>query len=139
MEYKRFNNKIVARIDKGEEILTQLLSIAEKEKIKLAAVSAIGATDNFTVGVFKTFEKQYVSHDFTGDYEILSLAGIVTSMNGKPYVHAHMTAAGEGAAVVGGHLNRAIVSVTCEAVINIIEGTVDRQYNDELGINLLKF
>ena len=30
MEYKRFNNKIIARIDKGEEILEQIKNIALK-------------------------------------------------------------------------------------------------------------
>ena len=35
MEYRRFNNTIVARIDKGEEILEQIKAIALKEKIKL--------------------------------------------------------------------------------------------------------
>ena len=57
MEYRRFNNTIVARIDKGEEILSQIKEIALKENIKLANVNALGATNNFVVGVFKTAEK----------------------------------------------------------------------------------
>ena len=60
MEYKKFNNKIVARIDKGEEILKQIKEIALKENIKLASVRALGATNNFTVGVFKTEEKNII-------------------------------------------------------------------------------
>ena len=39
MEYKRFNNVIVARIDKGEEILDKIKEISLKENIKLANVN----------------------------------------------------------------------------------------------------
>ena len=40
MEYKRFNNTIVARIDKDEEIVTKLHNIAIKENIKYGNQSA---------------------------------------------------------------------------------------------------
>ena len=43
MEYKRFGNTIVARIDKGEEILDKVKEIALKENIKLATINALGA------------------------------------------------------------------------------------------------
>ena len=51
MDYRRFGDRIIARIDKGEEIHEQLKSIALRENIKLAEVSALGAVDDFTVGV----------------------------------------------------------------------------------------
>ena len=41
--------------------------------------------------------------------------------------------------VFGGHLNKAIVSATCEMVISIIEGNVDRYFDEEIGLNLFKF
>ena len=41
MEYRKFDNIIVARIDKDEEILEQLRVIAIKENIKLAGVQAL--------------------------------------------------------------------------------------------------
>lgn len=53
MEYRRFDNTIVARIDKGEEILDQVKEIALKEEIKLASIQALGAISQFTAGVFR--------------------------------------------------------------------------------------
>ena len=44
MEYRRFDNTIVARIDRGEEVLEQVAAIAQAEQIKLASVQALGAT-----------------------------------------------------------------------------------------------
>ena len=38
MEYRKFDNIIIARIDKGEEILEQLKAIAITENIKLAVL-----------------------------------------------------------------------------------------------------
>ena len=139
MEYRKFNNTIVARIDKGEEILDKIKEIANKENIKLANINALGATNDFTVGVFKTAEKKYYSNNFTGDFEIVSLTGTINTMNGEFYSHIHMSAGNDKGEVFGGHLNKAIVSATCEMIINIIDGTVDRVFNDEIGLNLFKF
>ena len=50
-----------------------------------------------------------------------------------------MSAGDEKGHVFGGHLNRAVVSATCEMVINVIDGSVDRKFSDEIGLNLLKF
>lgn len=139
MDYRRFKNTIVCRIDKGEEILEIIKEIALKENIKLANITALGATNDFTVGVFKTEEKKYYSNEFRGDFEIVSLTGTINTMNGEFYTHIHMSAGNDKGEVFGGHLNRAIVSATCEMVINIIDGVVDRDFNDEIGLNLFKF
>ncbi|MBS5794322.1 MAG: DNA-binding protein [Clostridiales bacterium] len=139
MEYRKFENTIIARIDKGEEIIDQIKEIAIKEEIKLASIQALGAVGQFTIGVFKTDEKQYLSNEFNGDFEIVSLTGTINTMDNKFYCHLHMSVGNEKGEVFGGHLNRAIVSATCEMVITIISGIVDRYYDEEVGLNLLKF
>ena len=139
MEYKRFENTVFARIDKGEEIVETLKTICEKEDITLAYVNAIGAVGDFTVGVFKTAEKQYDSNRFQGDFEIVSLSGSVTQMNGAHYSHLHMSAGDREGRVWGGHLNRAVVSATCEMVVRILDGHVGRAFSPEIGLNLLAF
>lgn len=139
MDYRKFNHAIIARIDKGEEVLDKLKEIALQENVKLASVSALGATNDFTVGVFKTTEKKYYSNVFTGDFEIVSLTGTINTMDGEFYAHIHMSAGNDKGQVFGGHLNRAIVSATCEVVINIIDGEVDRYFDEGIGLNLYQF
>lgn len=139
MEYRKFDDKIVVRIDKGEEIIEKIKEIALKENIKLANINALGATNDFTVGVYKVDEKKYYSNEFKGNFEIVSLTGTINTMNGEFYTHIHMSAGNGKGEVFGGHLNRAIVSATCELIINIIDGKVDRYYDEEIGLNLFKF
>ena len=86
-----------------------------------------------------TVEKKYCSNVFQGDHEIVSLTGTINTMNGEYYSHIHMSAANVKGEVVGGHLNRAIVSVTCEMIITIISGRVDRKRDENIGINLFEF
>ena len=139
MEYRRFKDTLIVRIDKGEEITEQVRVIAEREKIKLAAVEALGAVNDFTVGVFNTEEKQYYANRFQGPYEIVSLTGTISTKDGAFYQHLHMSAGDEKGAVFGGHLNSARVSATCEMVIRVIDGAVDRQMSEEIGLNLFRF
>ena len=139
MEYRRFNHTIVARIDRGEEILAQIKELALKENIKLAHVSALGATNDFTVGVYKVNEKKYYKNHFVGDFEIVSLTGTINTMNHEFYTHIHMSAGNDSGEVFGGHLNEAVVSATCEMVITIIDGEVERFLDDETGLNLFLF
>ena len=139
MEYRRFDHTIVARLDKGEEILEQVKTIALQEHITLATVQALGAINAFTVGVFYTDEKEYHAHAFTGHFEIVSLSGTINTMDGDFYSHLHMSAGNEKGQVFGGHLNRAIISATCEMVITILDGTVDWKFDPDIGLNLFDF
>ena len=139
MQYKRFGDTILARFDKGEEILEQLQKVAEAEGILLAEISALGAVNDFTVGVYNTAEKKYYANHFEGAFEIVSLTGTVSTMNGAYYAHLHMSAGNDKGEVFGGHLNRALISATCEMVIRVIDGTVDRAFSEEIGLNLFRF
>lgn len=139
MEYKRFENDIIVRIDKGEEIINKMLEVCQRENIKLANVSAIGATNEFEVGLFHTDVKKYESKVYKGDFEIVSFEGSITIKDGKLYNHIHMSAADSENKVYGGHLNYAKVSATCEMIIHIINGTIEREFNEEIGLNLFKF
>ncbi|MBO4873273.1 MAG: DNA-binding protein [Lachnospiraceae bacterium] len=138
MQYKRFGDTIFVRFDKGEEILEQLQKVAAAEEIRLAEISALGAVKEFTVGVFNTEEKKFYGNHFEGVFEIVSLTGTISTMKGAYYAHLHMSAGNEKGEVFGGHLSRAVISATGEMVIRVIDGQIDRYYDEEIGLNLFK-
>ena len=109
-----------------------------EEGVWTAQVTAIGAISHFTVSLFKTASKKYVSTDYSGNYEIVSLLGNVTSMSNRFYAHLHMSAVGKEG-IVGGHLVSAVVSSTVEMIIDVIDGKVERKRNPVVGLNTLKF
>ncbi|MBQ6560374.1 MAG: DNA-binding protein [Erysipelotrichaceae bacterium] len=139
MEYKRFDKVIVVRMDRGEEIVEKLKELALKENVRLANINALGAVDDFTVGAYDVKEQKYNSNRFQGVYEIVSLTGSINTMNDEYYSHLHMSAADETGKTVGGHLNEAHISATCEMFVWLIDGEVDRYKDEETGLNLFRF
>ena len=140
MEYRKFPQGYVMRLDPGEEIVEQLTALAERENVRLGCVSALGAANDVTIGIFSTGEKQYYSRRYQGDFEISALVGSVTRMEGKPYLHLHITI---GNPVTGevhaGHLTSCTISATLELFLQVWDGQVDRQFSDRVGLNLFRF
>lgn len=139
MQYRRTENTVVLRLDPGDEITASILSLAEKENITAASFTGIGAANDLSVGVFDTGKKAYARFDLAGDMEISNLTGNVTVMDGKPYQHCHVTAGKTDGTTVSGHLVRGVVSLTCEIFLTVLPAAIERAYNEQLGINTIRF
>lgn len=139
MEYRVFDDKVLVRLDKGDRIAESLLNVAKKEGLTLASISGIGATDDFEVGVFDLDRSGYEHFRYGGNHEILSLIGNLTTKGGEPYIHLHITCAGEGGRVVGGHLFEASISLTAEIFLTKGAGRAERVRDEALGINKIAF
>ena len=139
MQYRKFGGKYFVRIDKGEEVMSKLKELCEKENIRLAEVRALGASDDYTVAVFDVTTKKYSPMHHTEYSEIASLWGTVTTMNGNFYPHIHMTAGAADGTVYGGHLVSVKISATCEMIVEPSDGVIERKFNDEVGLNLFEF
>lgn len=138
MEYIRKENEIVVRLDKGEEVISSLLTLAEKENILTASITGLGASNKFMVGVLDLNLKEFKGKTYEGVYEITNLVGNLTTKEDKPYLHLHATFASLDT-VVGGHLTSAYISATAEIFIHVIDLNVDRKFDSNMGLNLFDF
>lgn len=139
MDFIKFGDKYIVRLDKGEEIVSTLKKFCEKENVKLGWIKGIGAVDEAKIGIFKVDEKKYYTKVLKGDYEITSLLGNISTMDGETYLHLHINLSDDEYKTYGGHLDSARISATGELIIGTIEGEVNRQHNEEIGINLYSF
>ena len=137
MEYRRFGDTYVVRLDPGEEICESLVHLARAEDIALAEISGLGAVDELLIGVYDVRAQRYASNPFVGFYEITALSGNLTLQDGVPHVHLHVTAGDIHGNAVGGHLLQATVSATAEIFVRVLPGQVERFHDEELGIELM--
>lgn len=139
MEYKRFEDTYVVRLDRGEELIETLKEFVKKEKITLGSISGLGASNCVEVGLFNIETKEYKKNVYEQDMEITSVIGNISTMDDEPYLHIHINLSDENNNVIGGHLSKCIISATCELFIQKVEGRVDRTKSEEIGINLYDF
>ncbi len=139
MNYKKFGPDYVLRLDRGEEIVETILKFVRESKLRLGAISGLGACDLVELGIFKVAEQKYYPNRFEGEMEMTSLIGNISEMEGKPYLHLHANFGREDGSVVGGHLNSGRISATAEIFIHGLEGSLDRFHDSELGLNRLAF
>ena len=139
MDYRRFGNTYLVRMDVGEEIVEELKSLCRNENIRLAQVDAIGAVRQAVIGGYNLEEQAYHREDLEGLMEIAGLQGSVTRMNGEVYPHLHVTLAGQDNKVHAGHVIGLIVGATCEMFVRVLDGEVSRERDEEIGINIIRF
>jgi uncharacterized protein len=131
------NGKFLIRFDKDEEVFAGLLNFATEHNITAAVFTAIGACSEIEIGFFNTTLKDYRRKPLFENKEIISLNGNIAISDGKPVVHAHGIFGDTEFNVVGGHIFKLVVSVTCEVSLTKLEGQAQRILDPGSNLNLL--
>ena len=140
MDYRKFDDTYVIRMDRGEEIVAALTDFCLKEGVDLGSVQALGASDRAVVGLYDVGTREYHKRTFEEPMEITSLVGSISTKGGEPYLHLHINLCREDMSVVGGHLNECRISATCEMIVRKINGCVERKLDEDVtGLNLYEF
>lgn len=139
MEYRKFDDTYVIRLNKGEEVIQSINELCNEENIDLAEITGLGASNFVEIGVFNVNTKEYNTKVFEGMFEITSLVGNATRKDGNVYLHIHINFGDEEGIVRGGHLVKSKISATSEIILRKINGKVGRKLSDEIGLNLLEF
>ena len=128
MEYKVFNDKIILKISRGDDVLDSLALVTKLEKITFATFEAIGAIEEVSLGYLKE-DGKYLIKEFNGDWELVSLKG---SVAGNEEIHAHAIISGSDFIAKGGHFFGGVVSGVVEMVItNITNEKIEKVQKEE--------
>lgn len=139
MEYRRAGNVIVARLDQGEKVKESIHAISVAENIQAGTVTGLGAIRDPEISFYHLDTQEYETQSFDDDFEVLSLNGTLTTVNGEPHEHLHIVLGKADFTTLGGHLEDATVSVTMEVSITIIDNYLTRQLDTNVGLETIKF
>lgn len=127
MEYRNYNNVIYLRLDKGDEVLSSIVSVCKSEGLKSCVFSGIGGCDYVKLGTFVPEKGIYNHYEATGMLELVSLNGDIKESEEGPLVHAHACLSYEEDGqikLIGGHLLSLRVLITAEIEIRPVVGGV---------------
>lgn len=144
MDYRKLGNTYYISMDKGDEIIANILQVCEKKKIESAVFTGIGGCGAAEIQTFIPETGKFEVRKLTGMLELASLTGnIITDEAGKYYHHTHGVFAykkGTEHCVAAGHIKSITVSYTAEIELRpVIGGTIKRKYDEETGTGFWNF
>jgi uncharacterized protein len=131
------NNTYIVRAVIGEDVMEVVKTFCKEQSIESAWFSAIGAAKESTLAKYNIHAKEYESKEFTQELEIDHVIGNVTLKDGELFVHAHGSLSDNQMNMVGGHIQKLVVGVTCEIFLEKLEGTISRAFDEETGLHLM--
>ena len=123
---------------RGEELMAELKKFANENNIRAGIFSVIGAAQELELAWYDVDAKQYTKKAVFGKYEIASLIGNIAKAKGEIIIHNHGVFSNKEMAVVGGHINKLVVAAACEIYLQKLEGEIEREYSEEIGLNLMR-
>jgi len=137
MKKIRAGVRFMGRLAHGADLLEELVGICLRENIQLGRVEAIGAVRKARLGFYNQEARQYCFIEMDTPLEIVNLSGNVSSKDGRPFVHAHVTLADEEGRAFGGHLAPGTEIFAGECMVESFDGNdFVRGYDEETGLPL---
>lgn len=137
MKWTRIEDGYLLKPEVGEEVISAVKGLALERGFKSGSVCGIGGVEAVVLGYYDLDTKTYLKKELQGRYEMVSLVGNVSMLDGEPFVHAHAVVSGPDMVALGGHLFEATVAVTAEIYLWGSPTIVTRSLDDKVGLNTL--
>ena len=143
MEYRNYGGTCYVRIDKGEDIIRQLMEVCRREQVVSAVYSGIGGCDKAQIQTFIPATGAFETQELSGMLELVSLMGNVVSDDGELYHHAHGSFSykcGEEHRMAAGHIKSITVLYTAEIELRpVMGGVIRKKYDPQTGTGFWSF
>ena len=131
MQSRHIGDRHFIALQRGDEIMSSLEEYCLKNNIQTASISGIGAVSEITVGAYNMQTKTFANQTYRGNYEVSSLLGNISILDGKAIAHLHIVISDAQGQCIGGHLQSGIISVTGELVLDVCNTPIVRQFDEE--------
>jgi predicted DNA-binding protein with PD1-like motif len=125
------------RLDRGEDLTAGITSYCDERRIRSAHVGGIGAVEDVELGYYDLKERTYLRKKLEGIFELVSLAGNITRVEGKAFLHAHAVLGGRDLSLAGGHFFGGRIAVTGEIYLIETHLELTRAMNEDVGLKLV--
>lgn len=127
---------LLARLDHGAEIISQITDIARERQIRAASISAIGALSRADLGFYDQAGREYLVRAVEEPVEMASCAGNISLLDGQPFVHAHVVLADRSGVTFAGHLVRGSIFAAELFLQELPQASLDRIPDSQTGLKL---
>ncbi|MCC3161134.1 MAG: DNA-binding protein, partial [Mollicutes bacterium PWAP] len=116
---KKFKNKYIIKISKGERVRESLVNFAKEYEIGFARISAIGMLKDCKIGFIKGHGYDWNTFD---EVEVTGLNGNISwNKDETPNIHMHITVGTKDMSAKAGHFDDGIVSAVMEVFIDVLD------------------
>ena len=126
-------------LDLGEKIRETLTSFLEQERVEAGFLYGLGAVRQAEIAHYSLSARKYNTKIFDGEFEVTNITGNVALVDGKPFLHMHITLGDNNYQTFGGHLMEGIVAPTLELILTTSPVRITRTYDEISGLKLLNF
>ena len=138
MEYRKLGDTYYIRLDRGDEIVSSVIAVCEKESVGSATYSGIGGCSEAQIQTFLPETSEFETRTLAGMLELVSLTGnVVSDEEGGLFSHTHAAFAykdGKDHRIAAGHIKSITVLYTAEIEMRpVTGGAIGRRYDPETG------
>ena len=131
---KESDNRILVYLACGETLRENLENLVNELKIDCGKIVGIGAFRNPVLGCFNFETREYAKTTLEGLWEVVSLNGNISLVQGKRFLHLHAALADNEYNVKGGHFFDAEIGVMAEIFIEPCAHPLHRSLAEATGL-----
>jgi predicted DNA-binding protein with PD1-like motif len=128
--------ELIVRLDAGDDILTSIAAACRNHGIQNAEITGIGSVASPTLAHYRRDTQKFTEKSFDGVYEVASLTGNVALIDGQPVAHCHVVVSDAAMTASAGHLVAGVCSATVELIIQPLESSYAKKFDEEVGLKL---